>query len=196
MTTHAAPGTPPRFARDRGPATGADGTRSSVGPFAEVTPPRATVAESWAALGRRAPYTRPGELHQAFNFDFLQTGWNPAGLRATIDRSLAALRATGAAPTWVLSHHDVVRHASRLLLPPGTTPDAWLLSAGTAPPLELDAVRRRARSAALLMLALPGAVYLHQGEELGLPEVADLPVGVLQDPVRHRSAGARKDRDG
>ncbi|MEV7990592.1 glycoside hydrolase family 13 protein [Streptomyces sp. NPDC086077] len=160
------------------------------------TPPRATVAESWAALDRRALYTRPGELHQAFNFDFLKAAWNPAALRATIDRSLALPRATGAAPTWVLSNHDVVRHASRLLLPPGTSPDAWLLSAGTAPSLGPDAVRRRARTAALLLLALPGAVFLYQGEELGLPEVAELPDGVLRDPVRHRSGGARKGRDG
>jgi alpha-glucosidase len=159
-------------------------------------PPRATVAESWAALDRRALYTRPGELHQAFNFDFLKADWNPVALRATIDRSLALARTTGAAPTWVLSNHDVVRHASRLLLPPGTDPDTWLLSAGTAPALDPEAVRRRARAAALLLLALPGAAYLYQGEELGLPEVADLPDGVLQDPVRLRSAGVRKGRDG
>ncbi|WP_432132614.1 hypothetical protein [Streptomyces tendae] len=35
-----------------------------------------------------------------------------------------------------------------------------------------------------------------RGEELGLPEVADLPDAVLQDPVRLRSAGMRKGRDG
>jgi alpha-glucosidase len=33
------------------------------------------------------------------------------------------------------------------------------------------------------MLALPGSAYLYQGEELGLPEVADLDPEVLQDPI-------------
>ena len=73
-----------------------------------------------------------------------------------IDESLAADRlGRGAPTTWVLSNHDVVRHTTRY--------------GGGAQGL------RRARAAALLMLALPGSVYLYQGEELGLPEVTDLP---------------------
>jgi alpha-glucosidase len=159
-------------------------------------PPRATVAESWAALDRRALYTRPDELHQAFNFDFLQSPWETDALRATIDRTLTLARTTGAAATWVLSNHDVIRHASRIALPAGTDPEAWLHSGGTQPTLDPAAATRRARAAALLLLALPGATYLYQGEELGLPEVADLPDAVLQDPVRQRSGGARKGRDG
>ncbi|WP_234436095.1 DUF3459 domain-containing protein [Streptomyces sp. NRRL S-813] len=119
-----------------------------------------------------------------------------SALRRVIDTSLAASRAVGAAPTWVLSNHDVVRHASRLALPPGTDPNAWLRSGGTEPALDPEIVQRRARAAALLLLAMPGAAYLYQGEELGLPEVGDLPHRVLQDPVRLRSRGARKGRDG
>ena len=46
------------------------------------------------------------------------------------------------------------------------------------------------------MLALPGSVYLYQGEELGLPEVHDLPVEALDDPVWIRSAHSQKGRDG
>ncbi|OKJ68689.1 glycoside hydrolase family 13 protein [Streptomyces sp. CB02460] len=160
------------------------------------TPPRATVAESWAALDRRALYTRPDELHQAFNFDFLNTPWQAEALRATIDRSLALAAGTGAAPTWVLSNHDVVRHASRLALPPGVDPDDWLLTDGRTPSVDPVRAARRARAAALLLLALPGAAYLYQGEELGLPEAADLPADVLQDPVHDRSRGRRKGRDG
>ena len=34
---------------------------------------------------------------------------------------------------------------------------------------------RRARSAALLLFALPGSAYIYQGEELGLPEVTAIP---------------------
>ncbi|MET8473119.1 alpha-amylase family glycosyl hydrolase [Streptomyces sp. NPDC006422] len=159
-------------------------------------PPRVTVAESWAALDRRGHYVRPDELHQAFNFDFLGTDWDGGTLRATIDRSLALAAEAGAAPTWVLSNHDVVRHSSRLALPPGTDIESWLWSGGTEPHVPPATATRRARAAALLLLALPGAAYLYQGEELGLPEVADLPAAVLQDPVHHRSAGARKGRDG
>jgi alpha-glucosidase len=46
------------------------------------------------------------------------------------------------------------------------------------------------------MLALPGSAYLYQGEELGLPEVFDLPVEVLDDPVWEKSGHTLKGRDG
>jgi alpha-glucosidase len=96
----------------------------------------------------------------------------------------------------VLSNHDVVRHASRLVLPPGTDDNAWLLSGGRAPAIDEAAGLRRARAATLLMLALPGSSYVYQGEELGLPEVADLPVEVLQDPIWEQTGRVRKGRDG
>ncbi|QCX76178.1 Oligo-1,6-glucosidase [Streptomyces sp. YIM 121038] len=134
---------------------------------------RVAVAEAWTpTVERSALYLRPGELHQAFNFAYLTTEWDAAALRAVIDRSLAAMNAVGAPATWVLSNHDVVRHATRLA--PG------------------DPARglRRARAATLLMLALPGSAYLYQGEELGLPEVTDLPDEVRQDPAFFRGSGA------
>ncbi|CAM5741233.1 hypothetical protein SALBM311S_01223 [Streptomyces alboniger] len=96
----------------------------------------------------------------------------------------------------MLSNHDVVRHASRLVLPPGTDENAWLLAGGRAPAIDLDRGLRRARAATLLMLALPGPSYVYQGEELGLPEVADLPVEVLQDPIWEQTGRVRKGRDG
>ena len=46
------------------------------------------------------------------------------------------------------------------------------------------------------MLALPGGAYVYQGEELGLPEVADLPDEVRQDPTFLRTGGAVVGRDG
>jgi alpha-glucosidase len=63
-------------------------------------------------------------------------------------------------------------------------------------PLDLELGTRRARAAALLMLALPGGAYIYQGEELGLPEVEDLPEEVLQDPVWERSGHTDRGRDG
>ncbi|GAA1751354.1 glycoside hydrolase family 13 protein [Streptomonospora arabica] len=138
---------------------------------------RALVAEAWVEDAPRvARYLRPDELHQAFNFQFLTAGWDPAVLRRVVDDSLAANGAVGAPTTWVLSNHDVTRHPTRF-------------GAG-------ERGLRRARAAALLALALPGSAYLYQGEELGLPEVTDLPEDALQDPTWERSGRTERGRDG
>jgi glycosidase len=55
----------------------------------------------------------------------------------------------------------------RLGLPDRGTPATWVLSSQDTSP-------RRARAAALLMLALPGSAFLPQGEELGLHELTDI----------------------
>jgi len=153
---------------------------------------RIAVAEAWApTLSRVANYVRPDELHQAFNFSYLGTAWEPSAQRSMIDDSLAAMGAVGAPTTWTLSNHDVVRHTNRLMH--GNTGDI----AGKKP-TEVDQVAglRRARAASLLLLALPGSAYLYQGEELGLPEVIDLPPEVRQDPAFHRATGQDGYRDG
>ncbi|MFF1413986.1 glycoside hydrolase family 13 protein [Streptomyces sp. NPDC058289] len=135
--------------------------------------PRIGVAEAWAPTSERlALYVRPDELHQAFNFRFLNCPWDTTALRTVIDESLAATASVGAPTTWVLSNHDVVRHRTRY---------------GSL---------ARARAAALLMLALPGSAYVYQGEELGLPEVTDLPDSARRDPAFTRSAGQDGLRDG
>ncbi|MEW2285101.1 glycoside hydrolase family 13 protein [Streptomyces sp. NPDC047841] len=164
--------------------------------FDAYRPPRTAVAEAWVPGARRALYARPDELGQAFNFEYLEARWDAEELRDVIAASLVTARAAGASATWVLSNHDVVRHASRLVLPAGTDPAAWLLSGGAAPAIDTAAGLRRARAATLLMLALPGSAYLYQGEELGLPEVADLPTEVLQDPIWEQTGHVRKGRDG
>ncbi|MEV5382779.1 glycoside hydrolase family 13 protein [Streptomyces sp. NPDC052721] len=164
--------------------------------FDAYSPPRTAVAEAWVPGARRALYARPDELGQAFNFEYLEARWDAEELRDVITASLVTARTAGASATWVLSNHDVVRHASRLVLPAGTDPAAWLLSGGTAPAIDTAAGLRRARAATLLMLALPGSAYLYQGEELGLPEVADLPTEVLQDPIWEQTGHVRKGRDG
>ena len=160
------------------------------------TPPRMAVAEAWVPGARRARYARADELGQAFNFEYLQTPWDAGALREVITDSLATARAAHASATWVLSNHDVVRHASRLVLPPGTDENAWLLAGGRAPAIDPGQGLRRARAATLLMLALPGSSYVYQGEELGLHEVADLPFEVLQDPIWEQTGRVRKGRDG
>jgi alpha-glucosidase len=156
---------------------------------------RILVAEAWVEpLDRLALYVRPDEMHQAFNFDFLQAGWNAARLRAVITGSLAANRVHDATTTWVLSNHDVVRHPSRFGMPPGTF---WRKSIGVGDIQPDEALGlRRGRAATLFMLALPGSAYLFQGEELGLPEHTELPDELRQDPVWVRSGYTERGRDG
>ncbi|MFE9252754.1 glycoside hydrolase family 13 protein [Streptomyces sp. NPDC007088] len=156
----------------------------------EYSGERIFVAEAWTpTVERTARYVRPDELHQAFNFQYLSTHWDAAALREVIDRTLDSMRPVGAPATWVLSNHDVTRHRTRFGNPPGL--GTQIRSAGD-PGLGL----RRARAATLLMLALPGSAYVYQGEELGLPDVVDLPDEVRQDPSYFRAAGQDGFRDG
>jgi alpha-glucosidase len=134
------------------------------------------VGEVWIGdATQQARYVRPGELHLVFNFRLLFSGWDSAGMRQAIESSTHELLAVGAASTWVLSNHDVVRHPTRY--------------GGDVVGL------RRARAALLLILALPGAAFIYQGEELGLEEV-DLPDAALQDPIWERSGHTQRGRDG
>jgi alpha-glucosidase len=165
--------------------------------FDEYDPPRMAVAETWHPTNNRTYlYARPTELGQVFDFSLLKSPWDRDAIRVVIERSLHHQRVTGGGPTWVLSSHDVPRHASRLALPRDVDLDAWLVSNGTEPPIDDNTAKRRARAATLMMLALPGSAYLFQGEELGLLEVADLEAHVLQDPIWHRTSGRLKGRDG
>ncbi|TFB71845.1 alpha-amylase [Cryobacterium glaciale] len=164
--------------------------------FDSYTPPRSAVAEAWVAPHRRALYARPSELGQAFEFALLEAPWSAEAFEAAILENLALSASVGSSSTWVLSNHDVVRHSSRYGLPEGADLPAWLMSHGVSPAEDLALGLRRARAATMLTLALPGSSYLYQGEELGLPEVADLPVEVLQDPIWERTGGLRKGRDG
>ncbi|GAB2596650.1 alpha-glucosidase [Paractinoplanes abujensis] len=156
---------------------------------------RILVAEAWVApASRLARYVRPDEMHQAFNFPYLEAPWTPAALRAVIDESLEANDAVGAPTTWVLSNHDVVRHASRLGFPAGTPRMPGIGAEDPQPDAALGL--RRARAATLLMLALPGSAYLYQGEELGLPEHTTMPDEFREDPAWERSGHAERGRDG
>ncbi|WP_029287995.1 glycoside hydrolase family 13 protein [Cellulomonas sp. HZM] len=156
---------------------------------------RALVAEAWVEpLSRLARYVRPDEMQQAFNFAFLATPWHAPALREVIEASYATNDSVGAPTTWVMSNHDVVRHASRLgLSEPNARPNG--IGRGDEQPDEQLGLRR-ARSASLLMLGLPGSAYLYQGEELGLPDHTDLPDDLRQDPAYFRTGGAERGRDG
>ena len=165
--------------------------------FDEYDPPRMAVAETWPSANERTYlYARPTELGQVFDFSLLKSEWVRDRFVAVIDQAFAGHTGAGGGLTWVLSSHDVPRHASRLALPEGADPDEWLLTDGRHPVIDAGLGLDRARAATLMMLALPGSPYLYQGEELGLPEVPDIPHDALRDPVWHRTGHTLKGRDG
>ncbi|MDX6257402.1 MAG: alpha-glucosidase [Frankiales bacterium] len=155
---------------------------------------RVLVGEIWLDDNERfARYLREDELHSAFNFDFMGRPWEAKELRGSIEDTLTAHAPVGAPPTWVLSNHDVTRPVTRY----GRADSSFSFTAkrfGT--PTDLELGTRRARAASLIAAALPGCLYIYQGDELGLPEVDDIPLDRLQDPMHFRSEGVDPGRDG
>ena len=158
----------------------------------------------------RAPSAAPPtSTGQALTLELCRVPFEAHAFSSVVRDQLARAAASGSAPTWALSHHTTVRHATRYGFPqqnpadPRSSPDAlldtaehWVASRGrTAGPDHVIGLRR-ARAATLFMLALPGSASLYQGEELGLPEVADIADDERQDPLFFSSAGATVGRDG
>jgi alpha-glucosidase len=158
------------------------------------TEPRVLVGEIWLPDPvRLARYLRPDELHTAFNFDFLSCPWEAPRMRASIQAALDVHEPVDAPATWVLGNHDVTRPVTRY----GREDTSFAFSSMRAnTPTDLVRGARRARAAALLAMALPGSMYVYQGEELGLPEVEDIPDERKQDPMWRRSGGVNPGRDG
>jgi alpha-glucosidase len=155
---------------------------------------RVLIGEVWLAdPARTARYLSRDELHTVFNFPYLCCAWDAVALRSVIDDALELHAPAGAPATWVLSNHDVDRHVSRY----GRASTSFdLQGRDHSQSVDRDLGTRRARAAALLTMALPGSVYVYQGEELGLWEVEDLPAARRQDPIWHRTGGADPGRDG
>jgi len=158
---------------------------------------RIMAGEAWIPpLKRMAEWVRPGEYHQAFNFDYMFAAWTKEGQRRSIEESLKEFGSVGAPSTWVLSNHDVIRHATRLAYPDGTLPPQGDGIGPDFPQPDEALGLRRARAASAFMLALPGGAYIYQGEELGLPEHSTLDGKYRQDPTWFRTKGKRVGRDG
>jgi alpha-glucosidase len=79
-------------------------------------------------------------LDAAFAFELLHAGFEPSPMRAAIE----AMHATGKA-AWVLSNHDFSRLPNRV-------------------------GRANDRAAAVLLLTLPGPVFIFQGDEIGMAD--------------------------
>lgn len=162
--------------------------------------PRVLVGEVWLPPADVADYVRPGELHQAFYFDLLQQPFTARDFRHSVQSALDALgHEVGGVPAWTLNNHDVHRAVTRYGLyerEPMSSPDQNALRTRARGKVDIELGTQRALAALLFVLALPGSVYLFQGEELGLPEVQDLPDEARQDPIWERSDHTEYGRDG
>ncbi|MFI2184458.1 alpha-amylase family glycosyl hydrolase [Streptomyces sioyaensis] len=170
---------------------------AAYGPERELT----FVGEVWApTVTDLAAYLRHDELPQAFYFDLLIQPWDAGQFRSSIDRAFEEIASAGATITWTLANHDVHRAVTRygIVRPEGYHESIDPTVGLVRPRGQVDAAlgERRARAAAMLLLALPGSQYVYQGEELGLPEVLDLPDHARQDPTWNRSERLDPGRDG
>jgi alpha-glucosidase len=139
-------------------------------------PSAVSIGEVWCYDNVRwAEYLRADELHLGFNFRLIQAEFDAAVIHDAVQNTLVAAAIEAAAPIWTLENHDVGRAVNRY-------------GGG-------EIGLRRARAVAMLMLALPGAVFIYNGEELGLPDVSDLPEESLQDPTWERSGHTERGRD-
>ena len=136
---------------------------------------RMAVSEAWVPAHRAKNYVSPNSLHQIFGFDFLVVPWDARIMADRIHSGIRAVAEVHAPPTWALSNHDSPRVVTRL-------------GGG-------DIGLARARALAVVAHALPGSIYVYQGEELGLENV-ELPDSARQDPVYFRTKGEQKGRDG
>ena len=157
---------------------------------------RAMCGEAYVLpLSFMALWVRNDEFHQTFNFRYLDSEWKPEILFNSINESFKAFDEVGAPSTWVLSNHDIIRHATRM----GGVAGRPTASDGIGPndpQPDRELGLRRARGATLFTLGLPGSTYLYQGEELGLPEHTTIAPEFRQDPTFFRTNGKRVGRDG
>lgn len=164
--------------------------------FNQYDPPRMGVAEAWVAANRRPAYASEKGLGQSFNFDMLGAGWDAAKVRQIAKYNLSMSKKTGSSTTWVLGNHDVIRPVTRFGTPSVTN---WFTHYGPnrlTMKVDVKLGDARTRAFTALLLALPGSTYIYQGEELGLPEVLDIPANKMQDPQFFRNPELGLSRDG
>ena len=121
-------------------------------------------------------YCGSDKLNLAFNFRLLHSSWGAARFRRAIEQWTSALDEEGW-PTWVVSNHDMKRHATR-----------W--SARTPAKTDL-----RMKLIALMLMTLRGTPFLYYGEEIGMRE-ASVPKSRIVDPPGKRYYPFYKGRDG
>jgi alpha-glucosidase len=135
-------------------------------------PPRLLLGETWVYDLRRLAsfYGQDDELQLAFNFPLVFAAFNAGSLASIVASTLAALPASGC-PVWTASNHDVGRFASR-----------WC---GGEP--------AKIKLALLVLSALPGALVLYYGDEIGMTDVA-VPAELARDTLGGQSQRPGRDR--
>ncbi|GAA4432766.1 hypothetical protein GCM10023169_38890 [Georgenia halophila] len=135
-------------------------------PIDDVRALHALAAEREVVLTAAASAARPEALAEHLHEHWLHVtrddrlgiaAWDAAELRASISDAYLQRAAVGAPAGWMLTELGA---------------DPWGLGADAAS-------RRRRRAATLIMLALPGTVYLHQGEAVGVTPRPDDPAGSI-----------------
>ena len=122
---------------------------------------------------RLMQYLGDDQLDAAFDFSFLHQKWSASGFRDKILGNLTLWEETGRLPVWTLSNHDEPRHLTRYMP---------LLEDGTP---DIESGELRYKSLLALISAMPGRIFLYNGEELGLPQ-ATVPIENRQDPAFFR----------
>ncbi len=139
-----------------------------------------------------------GEFHQSFAFELMLAPWRPASIREVVRETVATMTALGVPPAWTINNHDTQRVVTRLGRANATELESYTGNNLVYVDAPVDRSRglTRARAMTLLAAALPGTLYIYQGEELGLEEVLDLPDAARQDPIFARTEGRQIGRDG
>ena len=109
------------------------------------------IGERREPVERLAEYTGPGRLHMGYSEMLVGRAFTAAHFRREVETFFRL--APEGWPSWAFSNHDVPRHVGRWAAH-GASPDAL------------------AKLCCALLLSLPGAVCLYQGEELGLADAA------------------------
>ena len=143
-------------------------------------------------------YVNDEQFHQGFSFDLLLSPWRADAMREAITDVVEGLLREGLPPAWTLNNHDCERTVTRYGRPEATDPVDITRGNLVYADSEVDVAlgQRRSAAAALLAMGLPGSLYVYMGEELGLPEVVDLPAEAREDPLFFLTNGEQRGRDG
>ena len=157
-----------------------------------------TISEAYGPPAEVLKYMQGDEFHQSFAFDLMLVTWLAGPIQLAISDALDMLAQVGSTPAWTLNNHDTQRIVTRLGRTNSADPAAFtgnnLLYVDA--PIDIELGVRRSRAALALAAALPGALYLYCGEELGLEEVLNLPDQAREDPLFFSSNGDQIGRDG
>lgn len=164
--------------------------------FNTYDPPIIAVAEANVVPERIPLYASEDTLGQCFDFRFLELPFRADVYLSSVKSAINLAKESKSSCTWALSNHDQIRHATKFGLHPTVNRSKWLLSNGKSNPVDFVAGTQAGLAATFFLMGLPGAMYLYQGEELGLHEVSDIPEESIQDPQYLKNNKTEKGRDG